>query len=69
MSELKTDAERMAEAKKAARRHNRELEALRADYATTNEIRKAVERHDRETAEILGDLNQPCVGSTGGPTA
>ena len=64
-----TENERYGAARKRARQHICEIDELRAEYATSNEIHEATARHDREIAEILGDLNQPVVGSRGGPTA
>jgi 4-diphosphocytidyl-2C-methyl-D-erythritol kinase len=69
MTDLMTDDERHAAAKKLARKHNEEIEQLRSEYATANEIAQAVARHDHEVAEVLGDLNQPCVGTMNGPGA
>lgn len=69
MTEKMTDSERHAAAKKRAREQFRELEALRAEGATSREIQEMSEKHDREIAGILGDQNQPAVGSMGGPNA
>ena len=57
-----TDTERQAAASKRARQHLREIDELRAEYATPNEIQETHERHLRELSEILGELDQPLVG-------
>lgn len=60
-----TTAQRQSAARKRAGEHSREIEQLRAEYATSNVIQEAHAKNLRELAEILGDLEQPIVGSGG----
>ena len=64
-----TDAERTAAASKRARQQIREMNELITQYPSANEREELSQKHYHEIEEILGDLNQPVVGSRGGPTA
>ena len=50
------------------RAHNRKMEQLRSEYAPGRDIDAEFQAHQSRIGEILGDENQPCVGSAGGPT-
>ena len=64
-----TDEQRTAAASKRARQQIREMNEPTAQYPSANEREELSQKHYREIEEILGDLNQPIVGSRGGPTA
>jgi hypothetical protein len=61
-----TQRERLAAER---RNHNRRIEQLKSEFATHRAMNDEFIQHQNRVAAILGDDEQPCIGTAGGPTA